>query len=74
VGQARTSVVVPRVVARGLQVPKRRAVFARISRRLGWLPTLMPEDDLRKADRGSVSDNKRRIAEFDWQLLNAPRS
>jgi adenylosuccinate synthase len=29
----------------------------------------IPEDDLRKAERGSVSDNKRRVAEFDWQLL-----
>jgi adenylosuccinate synthase len=29
----------------------------------------IPEDDLRKVERGSVSDNKRRVAEFDWQLL-----
>lgn len=29
----------------------------------------IPEDELRKVERGSVSDSKRRVGEFDWELL-----
>lgn len=29
----------------------------------------IPEDELRNVERGSVSSSKRRVGEFDWQLL-----
>lgn len=72
-GRVRKAVIVCRTYPIRVQDPSRKKTSGPMSQNLTWKEISrrsgIPEAELRRVERTSTTDRKRRVGEFDWNLL-----